>query len=686
VTYSGWEEDVEAGVNAMGVRRGKAKERSARGSERARAALEPRKAPSGPSVWRLAGMWALLPCATLAAYLPALHGAMLWDDNMHVTRADLRSLQGLWRIWFDLGATQQYYPLLHSAFWLEHRMWGDAVLGYHLTNVALHALSACLVVMIVRRLSLPGAWLAGFVFALHPVCVEAVAWISEQKSALSGVFCLAAALAYLHFDRTRRRSQYFTALGLFILALMSKTVTATLPAALLAIFWWRRGRIAWRRDVLPLLPWFAVGAPAGLFTAWVEKTPRLIGAQGADYALSLSQRFLLAGRVPWFYSSKVLWPANLMFFYPRWKIDSGQWWQYLFPLGMAALAAALVRLARKNRGPLAGFLIFTGTLLPVLGFLNVYPFRYSWVADHFQYLASLGIIVPAAAGLAVLARRIAPGKIGAIVLSALLLTTLGAATWRRSGVYRDEETLFRDNLKGNPDSPDLHNDLGVALMRAGRRPEAAAEFEAAVRLKPDRPDFHDNLGLALAAIPGRGPDAIAEYQTALRIDPNLQAAHLNLGLALMSMPGRREDAMAECEKAIAEYRTALRIEPNFWEAHLNLGIAYAQTPSRQAEAMAEYREALRLKPDSPLPHYQLGNSFQRLGRLEEAVAEYRTSLEIDPEPSDVRYELAYTLAQIPGRVPEAIAECQEILRIHPDDGPARELLEALRKFQNGRGR
>ena len=136
-------------------------------------------------------------CATLAAYFPALRGGLLWDDSSHLTKPGLQSLHGLWRIWFELGATQQYYPLLHSAFWLEHRMWGDAVAGYHLTNVALHALSACLVVMIMKRLSLPGAWFAGFVFALHPVHVESVAWISEQKSTLSGVFCLAALLTYL---------------------------------------------------------------------------------------------------------------------------------------------------------------------------------------------------------------------------------------------------------------------------------------------------------------------------------------------------------------------------------------------------------------------------------------------------------------------------------------------------------
>jgi len=200
-------------------------------------------------------------------------------------------------------------------------------------------------VLIVRRLALPGAWLAGCLFALHPVCVEAVAWISEQKSTLSTVFYLSAALAYLHFDRTRRRAPYFLALALFLLALLSKTVTASLPAALLVIFWWQRGRIAWKRDALPLVPWFAVGIPAGLFTAWVERTPRLIGAQGADYALTLPQRLLLAGRVPWFYAWKALWPSHLMFFYPRWKVDSGDWRQYLFPLATAALVVALAWLA-----------------------------------------------------------------------------------------------------------------------------------------------------------------------------------------------------------------------------------------------------------------------------------------------------------------------------------------------------
>ena len=355
----------------------------------------PETAPSisKPRSLRDIGAAALLFGSVLLAYLPALHGGLIIDDSGHITSARMQSLHGLWRIWFELGATTQYYPVLHSAFWIEHRLWGDAVLGYHLTNALLHAAAALLVVALVRRLSLPGAWLAGFLFALHPVCVETVAWISEQKNTLSAVFYLGAALLYLDFDRTRRKSRYGLALGLFALALMSKSVTATLPVALLVILWWRRGRLEWKRDWLPLIPWLALGASGGLFTAWVER--RYIGAEGADFALTAVERCLVAGRALWFYAWKMVLPANLTFIYPRWRVDAAAWWQYLFPLAALAAAAGLWLAARRRRGPLAAFLFFAVTLLPALGFLNVYPFLYSFVADHYQYLASLGIIVPA---------------------------------------------------------------------------------------------------------------------------------------------------------------------------------------------------------------------------------------------------------------------------------------------------
>jgi tetratricopeptide (TPR) repeat protein len=606
------------------------------------------------------------------AYWPALPGGLLWDDERHVTRPDLESLHGLWRIWFDLGATQQYYPWLHSAFWLEHRIWGDAVLGYHLTNLVLHTAAACLVILIAKRLSLAGAWAAGFVFALHPVCVEAVAWISEQKSTLSGVFYLASALLYLHFHGTRRKSQYALATGLFVLALLTKTVTATLPAALLVIVWWRRGRLAWRRDVLPLLPWIALGVPAGLFTAWVERT--YIGATGAVFALTLPQRFLLAGRAVWFYAGKLVWPANLAFSYPRWHLDAGVWWQWIFPAAALAAAIFLCVLARRNRGPLAAFLLFVGTLFPALGFLNVLPFRYSYVADHFQYLASLALIVPVTAALTGEARRLALGKAWQMALPAVFLLPLFGLTWVQCGMYGDLETLYRTTLARNPASWLAHNNLGLLLApQPGRVPEAIAEYQAALEIEPNYPEAHFNLGSALAhsGMPEKLPDAIAEYQEALRLKPDYVEAHYNLANVLSQLPGRLPDA-------IAQYREALRIEPDLAEAHANLGNALAQIPGRLPDAIAEYQAALRLKPGLARQRVNLANALSQIpARLPDAITEYQEALRIDPGLAEAHFYLATALSRTPGRLPDAIAECEMALRLSPDL-PAQKLLEELK--------
>ncbi len=161
------------------------------------------------------------------------------DDRSHIAYPELRSWYGLYRIWFVVGATPQYYPLSETAFWVQHKLWGDAMLGYHLVNIAWHALAALMVALVLRRLAIPGAYLAAAIFALHPVHVESVAWITEQKNTLSAVFYLGAVLAYLRFDQNRGRAWYLAALGLFVLALASKIVTVTLPAALLVIFWWQ---------------------------------------------------------------------------------------------------------------------------------------------------------------------------------------------------------------------------------------------------------------------------------------------------------------------------------------------------------------------------------------------------------------------------------------------------------------
>jgi tetratricopeptide (TPR) repeat protein len=572
---------------------------------------------------RTLAMGTLLLVATLVAYLPAINGGFVIDDGVNVTRPELRDLHGLWRIWSELGATQQYYPFLYSLYWLEHHVWGDAVQGYHLANILQHAASALLLVAIARRLALPGAWLAGFIFALHPVCVESVAWIAEQKNTLSTALFLGAALAYLSFDATRRKGHYAVASGLFVLALLSKSVTGTLPAALLVVFWWQRGTLEWKRDFRPLLPWIATGAGMGLFSGWVEH--KFVGASGEDFALSWLERCLIAGRGAWFYLGKLLWPTDLTFMYPRWNVNPAAGPQYLFLIGLVLLLVGLGWLVRRHRGPLAGFLIFFGLLFPMLGFFDIYWFRISYVADHFVYLPSVGLIMPLAAGL-VLACRKSPLGGGGLpaFFGAMLLVLLGTMTWRQSHAYRDYQTLCRETLTRNPSAWMLHHNLGVEVAELpGRLPEAIALFQETLRLKPNFAEAHFNLAQAWSRIPGKLPEAIAEYAATVRLEPgdvdaqfnlgnalatsgrwseavppfeavvklrpNFAMAHFNLGNALAAT-GRRSDA-------IREYESVLRLEPNGWEAHFNLGSLFMETPRRSSDAIAHFQAVLKLKPD-----------------------------------------------------------------------------------------
>lgn len=610
-----------------------------------------------------------LGIALLLAYWPALNGGMLWDDDAHVTKPELRSAEGLLRIWTEPGATQQFYPLLHSVFWLEHRLWGDAVLGYHLVNLLQHGLAAWLVFLLVRRLQLPGAAFAAAIWALHPVSVESVAWISEQKNTLSAVLYLGAGLCYLNFDETRRRGSYFTALGLFVLALLTKTVTATLPAALLVLFWWRRGRLDFRRDAVPLLPWFALGAGSGLFTAWMEQS--FIGAQGSDFALGPMERLLLAGRAVCFYFGKLVWPVDLVFIYPRWTIDGAAAWQYAFPVAVGLVGAALLWLARRQRGPLAAFLIYGGTLFPALGFLNVYPFLFSFVADHFQYLASLAVIVPAAG---LLTRLSSPlPVIGRVALGGALLLGLAGLSRTHARQYADAETLYQTILRSNPDCWLAYNNLGnLASRRPDGATEAAALYAEVVRLRPGLADAHYNLANALARLPDRVADAATHYENALRLQPDLVEARNHFGNLLARDPGRAEDA-------IAQFRAALRLRPDFAEAHNNLGNLLARLPGRRAEAISHYETAVQLKPDFADAHYNLAVAAAReAGGRERALAAFAAALRLQPDFAEAHFGYGVLLHQDPVRRAEAEEHFATTLRLRPDWVAARSFIEQVR--------
>ncbi len=385
---------------------------------------------------------------------------------------------------------------------------------------------------------------------------------------------------YLDFDGSRRGRSYALATGLFLLALLTKTVTASLPAALLVIFWWQHGSLSWRRDVAPLLPWFVLGLGAGLFTAWAER--RLIGAEGAAFDLGWLQRFALAGRVPWFYLGQLAWPHGLSFVYPRWEIHPDQAVVWLPFAAALALTAALWGLRHRTRAPLAAWLLFVGTLFPVLGFLNVYPFRYSFVADHFQYLASLAPIALAAAGFVRLVRSVPLRACTAIALAAVL----GAMTWQQAQTYRDAETLFRATIRHNPTAWMAHNNLGELLIKnPATRPEAIGCFERALALHPAYFEAHNNLGLALAQS-GRPLEALPHLAAALRLKPDSFQALNNLGIALAGC-GRAEEA-------VAAFRRAVRLNPALPNLHENLGKAL-QLLGRSEEAAAERSVAASLR-------------------------------------------------------------------------------------------
>ncbi|MDO8540934.1 MAG: tetratricopeptide repeat protein [Opitutaceae bacterium] len=529
------------------------------------------------------GWWAAIFALVFFAYLPALDNGFIWDDDAHLTSPALASPAGLARIWSDVGATQQYYPLLHSAFWIEHLVFGRNPRGYHVVNIVLHATAVCLLALLLRRIGITGAVPAALLFAVHPVHAESVAWISEQKNTLSAIFYFGAALAFSRFSESRRQGEYALATLLFFAGLLTKTVVATLPGALLVLFWWRRGRIEWRRDGVPLLPWLVVAAAAGLFTAQMESV--VIGAEGPDFALTWLQRCLLAGHVIWFYLAKLIWPAGLTFIYPRWQLDITAWLNWLPLVAVLALLFVLWRI--RSRGVLSAMLIFIGTLFPVLGFLDVYPFQYSFVADHFQYLASAAVFALAATAVTKLANAATPIWRRALTpVLALSIGALATATANHAKDFRNNETLFRATIARNPGAWMAHNNLGRELMvDPSRRDEAVRCFEAALALRPFYYEASNNLGLVLTQL-GRAGEAIPHLERAVGLKPNSHQAHNNLAIALASN-GRVDAALGFFRQAAALNPTSPNIQEN-WAKALTL-------LHQREEAALHFLEAERLR-------------------------------------------------------------------------------------------
>ena len=409
-----------------------------------------------------------------ASYFPATLLGFVWDDVIITTLPAIREWSGIRDLWFaplsaySEGAVGEahYWPLLYSTFWLEHKLWGFAPAGYHVVNILIHFANTALLWRLLLRLAVPGAWFAAAVFAVHPLHVESVTWVIARKDLLSALFYLAAVMTWLRFLEAERRLPYYAALALFAAAMLCKSIAVTLPAALLLLLWWKEGRIA-GKDLPPVLPFFAVGlALAGIDLLFYQRA-------NLSFDYSAVERVLIAARSLWFYAGKLLWPADLGLMYPHWDLDRAVAWVYV--MAAAAVAAAFWSLRRRiGRGPLACVSFFALTLSPTLGFMDYGYMNASFVADRYQYLAGIGIVVLCAGAAARGAGRLPDAARKAA----------GAATWNQSAVWKDDLTLFSHSAAANPGSWAAHAYAGWEYLERDRPGEAERHFRRSLELRP----------------------------------------------------------------------------------------------------------------------------------------------------------------------------------------------------------
>lgn len=608
------------------------------------------------------------------AYWPALHGGFVWDDDKYVTENPLLTApDGLWRIWFTAHLQSQYFPLVFTTFKLERLLWGLNFLGYHAVNICLQCANAVLFWLVLRRLKLPAAWLAAAIFALHPVNVESVAWITELKNVESAFFCLLAMMAWLKFIEARGPQKrdametseagnqksgiwlwYALALGAYALALFAKTTACVLPAALALVLWLRRERFAWAR-VLQLLPFVVWGVIMGLVSVWWEN--QLGANEGIEAPLSFMQRLLLATRAPWFYAGKLLFPVHLCFSYPQWELNPSDGSQYLPLFAVVAFGAMAWFWRNKiSRGAFAGLLFFLAALSPLLGFINEYTFRYSFVADHYQYLAAMGLIALGAAGLRRALATLGANLAARTAVQVLLLAALGSLTWRQCGVYKDSETLWQATLKENPNSWMAHLNLGVDLFKAGRLDDALNEYQQAVLLHPNGDTEQGNYGMALLE-KGRYVEAIEHFNAALALNPNMFSVHNGLGLAYFKT--------GHPEQAEPHYRRALELQPTASGVWLNLAQVLARR-GQVEEALQCCRKAASLAPRDADPLCRLEELLAQNQEFEESAAVCREALKLSPNRADIMIDLGNALAQQRNYL-EAVAVYEKALALNPDN-------------------
>ena len=603
----------------------------------------------------------LLPAlAILAAswlvYSPAMHGDWLWDDNTEIVRnLDLRGPGALWKIWVA-PTSPDYFPIKSTVQWFQWIMWQDgSTWGYHFSNFGLHLLSALLLWHVLWKLGVRYAWAGGLFFALHPVAVESVAWIAELKNVLSLPPLLLAFSAFINFEESRRLRYYWMAVGLFIAALLCKSSVVMFPCFLVIYIWWRRDRVE-KRALRGVGLFFLISLAFGVVSLWFQYHRAI-----DTWTIQLggpADRLSGAGRALLFYILKCAWPFRLSPIYPAWSGGTSVIVALSAWTGFGTIVTWLwLRRAVWGRHALLALGWFVLNLLPVLGFIKMSFFAIAPVADHFVYLSLAGFAGLLAASTGLVEQRLPAGFRRLPLIIVVVISTVYIWQGRRhASIFVDQQTLWVETLRSNPQSWVAQNNLGVLLLQQGKWPEAAGRFEAAEAYNQRYGPAHVNLGNAYSHLK-RLSEAEQQFREALKLEPDSYEAHFNFANTLVQA-GRLPEA-------VEHYEAALGLSPKAADAHYNLANVLLEL-GRLPEAVAHYEEALHYRPDAFEVHINLGNALAAAGRMSAAVTHFKAAAKLNPQSVDALFALADGLAEN-GMLTEAEARYKEALFISPDN-------------------
>ena len=582
----------------------------------------------------LAGLW---------VYSPAYHGDWLWDDDQLLTQnltvqhrvspdpsVPPNSLQSLAKLWFNPDGAD-YFPLSYTALWAQWPFFGLRSTGYHVTTILLHIAGSLLLWALLAKMRIPGAWLSGLVFAIHPVCVESVAWVSETKNTLSLPLFLISAICWVgqddETDTAKRQRLYGISIVFFLLAMFAKTSIVAFPVVTLLYAWWKRGTVT-MRDLIVAAPLFVVSIVLGLVTMSYQ-WGRAIGQEKIIVGDLLSvggflSRTAIAGMAILHYLASIVWPVNLLPIYPRWEVDPPKAWMFLaWPLIIGGAwwmwkNRDAVSLPHWGRHALFAFGFFLLMVAPVLGFVTISYMRITWVADHFIYLPMISIIALLCAGvIRLFGQAQEESKPTFLAGGALLLAALTLLSFRDAVNWMDEDHMWEHTLKHNFDAWQAHNRLGAKKFARGDVDGAHFHFQNSTRLRPDLGETHNNLGTTLSARAN-----------------------------ILGQRGDQAGANREMAAAIEQFTEASRVTPHVPAIKVNLANALAAA-GRFGEAGDKYRELLEKEPGNPALINNYGVTLYKMGKKEEAIVQFKKALEIAPNLKDARESLAVALGEKP---------------------------------------